>query len=244
VAAARLRPSIRNAPPNLGVEKEYWNSGDLVVAGIDEVGRGAWAGPLTVAVAVVPKQRRVYRIRDSKLLNEPEREALFDRIVQWCDDWAVGHATPVECDRLGMSQAQRLAASRAIEGLACTPDRMLVDGPWDFVARGNSRTIVHGDRTSLSIAAASILAKVTRDRLMRALSGNLPWYRFERNKGYPSPAHRAALQVWGPSTLHRTSWGFMDKLMWQKHPPTRQGDDGVERTSATNTLVETDSELR
>jgi len=219
VAAALLRPSIRGVSPNLRVEQEYWSSGARVVAGIDEVGRGAWAGPLTVAVAVLPKERRIYRVRDSKLLNEPEREAIFDRLAKWCDEWAVGHATADECDRLGMSQAQRLAASRALEGLTRLPDRVLVDGRWDFVARGNSHTIVHGDRTSLSIAAASILAKVTRDRLMRALSADLPWYRFERNKGYPSPAHRAAIQVWGPSTLHRTSWGFMDKLMWQKHPP-------------------------
>ncbi|HDK44840.1 MAG TPA: ribonuclease HII [Actinobacteria bacterium] len=212
---------MRGASPNLRVEQEYWNSGAGIVAGIDEVGRGAWAGPLTVAVAVLPKERRIYRVRDSKLLNEPEREAMFDRIAQWCDDWAVGHATAAECDRLGMSQAQRVAASRAIERLARQPDRVLVDGRWDFVARGNSHMIVHGDRTSLSIAAASILAKVTRDRLMRALSGDLPWYRLERNKGYASPTHRAALQVWGPSTLHRTSWRFMDKLMWRKHRTTR-----------------------
>ncbi|NIA24690.1 MAG: ribonuclease HII [Gammaproteobacteria bacterium] len=221
MATTRLRPSIRGVSPNLLVEQEYWNSGESVVAGIDEVGRGAWAGPLTIAVAVLPKRRRIYRVRDSKLLNEHEREALFDRVAEWCDDWAVGHATAAECDRLGMSQAQRLAASRAIGALHRQPDRVLVDGPWDFVARGNSHTIVHGDRTSLSIAAASILAKVTRDRLMRSLSSDLPWYRLERNKGYPSPAHRAALQVWGPSTLHRTSWGFMDKLMWQRRPAIR-----------------------
>jgi ribonuclease HII len=184
------------------------------VAGIDEVGRGAWAGPLTVAVAILPADRRIYKIRDSKALAEHQREALFDRIVQWCTDWGIGHAGPSECDALGMSEAQRLATSRALACLARQPDKILVDGNWDFVGRGNAETIVHGDRLSLSIAAASILAKVTRDRLMRALSDDLPWYRLDRNKGYPSPAHRAALQAWGPSAYHRRSWAFMDKLVW------------------------------
>jgi len=216
-----MRPSIRGLAPNMLVERGHWDSGDRVVAGIDEVGRGAWAGPLTVAIAVPPQQPRIYGVRDSKLLRESEREALFDRVAEWCEDWAVGHATAAECDRLGMSQAQRLAASRAIASLELLPDRLLVDGRWDFVARGNSHMIVHGDRTSLSIAAASILAKVTRDRLMRDISVDLPWYRLDHNKGYPSPAHQAALQVWGPSTLHRTSWAYMDKLLWRNQPRVR-----------------------
>lgn len=180
------------------------------------MGRGAWAGPLTIAVAVPPRGKRIYGVRDSKLLNEPEREAIFDRLADWCEDWAVGHASAAECDRLGMSAAQRIAAKRAIERLHRLPDRFLVDGKWDFVGRGTSHMIVRGDRTSVSIAAASILAKVTRDRLMRSLSEELPWFRFEHNKGYPSPAHRSALQVWGPSALHRTSWAYMDKLAWRK----------------------------
>ncbi len=211
-----MRPSLQNLAPTLRVEKTHWADGDDIVAGVDEVGRGAWAGPLTIAIAVPPKAKRIQRVRDSKLLTEAERESMFDRVASWCDDWAIGHATPSECDRLGMSEAQRLATRRALEDLRRPPDRVLVDGAWDFVGRGNSHTIVRGDRTSLSVAAASILAKVTRDRLMRDVARELPWYRFERNKGYPSPAHRAALQVWGPSNLHRTSWAFMDKLAWRK----------------------------
>src|SRR5690606_2934978 len=145
-----------------------WDEGADVVVGVDEVGRGAWAGPLTVGAVVVPVDRRVYKVRDSKLLTEPEREAIFDRVSTWARAWGVGHASPEECDELGMSDAQRLAARRAIEGLGVAPDAVLVDGNWDFV--GGAQRIVGGDRTSLSIAAASILAKVSRDRLMRSLA--------------------------------------------------------------------------
>jgi ribonuclease HII len=183
-----------------------------VVVGVDEVGRGSWAGPLSVGVAVVPRGRRVYKVRDSKLLTEEEREALFERIASWVDGWAVGHASADECDELGMSDAQRLAAQRALEDLGMTPDHVLVDGNWDFV--GGARRIVRGDRTSLSIAAASILAKVTRDRIMRDLAIHYPGYNFEGNKGYPCPVHKAALQAMGPSAIHRRSWVFMDHLMW------------------------------
>ncbi len=111
-----------------------------------------------------------------------------------------------------MSGAQRLAARRALDALGVEPDRILVDGRWDFVGRSNSRAIVKGDLTCLSIATASIVAKVTRDRIMRAVAPQHPPFAFERNKGYPSPAHRAALAEHGPTALHRTSWAFMDDL--------------------------------
>lgn len=176
------------------------------------MGRGAWAGPLTVGVAVVPQDRRIYKIRDSKMLTEPEREALFERIAEWCEDWAIGHASAGECDELGMSEAQRLAAQRALNGLRSHPDHVILDGNWDFV--GGARRIVRGDRLSLSIAAASILAKVTRDRIMRGRAAEFPGYNFEANKGYPCPTHKAALQAMGPSSIHRRSWVFMDHLAW------------------------------
>ena len=191
---------------------------------MDEVGRGAWAGPLTVGAAIVPLDRRVYKIRDSKLLTEDEREALFDRIAGWCAAWSVGHASHEECDELGMSDAQRLAAQRALAGLGTVPDHVLLDGKWDFV--GGATRIVRGDLTSLSIAAASILAKVSRDRMMREVADHHPGYNFEANKGYPCPVHKSALQAWGPSAIHRRSWVFMDHLMWngleRHHRPEAQ----------------------
>ena len=210
----RLRAAIRTKAPGLREERTLWDAGAEVVAGVDEVGRGAWAGPLTVGAAVVPRDKRVYKIRDSKMLTEDEREAMFARVASWVVAWSVGHASPQECDELGMSEAQRLAARRAIDGLGITPDAVLVDGNWDFVGRGTTKRIVRGDATSLTISAASILAKVTRDRLMRSGAHQYPGYVFHLNKGYPCPRHKAALQAQGPTAIHRRSWAFMDYLPW------------------------------
>ena len=207
-----LREALKRKVPSLAVERDLWDGGAGVVVGMDEVGRGAWAGPLTVGAAVLPCDRRVYKVRDSKMLTETEREALFARVAGWCRAWAVGHASPEECDELGMSEAQRLAARRALEALGLAPDVVLVDGTWDFV--GGARGIAGGDGSCLSIAAASILAKVTRDRIMRGEAEHYPAYWFESNKGYPGPRHRAALQWLGPSAIHRRSWVFMDSLVW------------------------------
>lgn len=210
----RLRKSLKTQVPNLAVERRMWGLGHGIVVGVDEVGRGAWAGPLSVGAAVIPKESRVYKIRDSKMLTEKERELLFDRVADWCVAWAVGHASHEECDQLGMSAAQRLAARRALDGLGVQPDRVLIDGNWDFVGGGRTSLIVKGDATTVSISAASVLAKVTRDRIMRREAENYPAFNFEGNKGYPCPVHKAALQAWGPTTLHRRSWAFMDGLIW------------------------------
>ena len=181
---------------------------------MDEVGRGAWAGPLMVGAAVLPRDRRVYKVRDSKMLAESERERLFDRVATWCTTWAVGAASQEECDTLGMSAAQRLAARRALDGLSTPVDRVLLDGNWDFVGTGNVDRLVKGDMRCLSIAAASILAKVTRDRYMRAVAENFPGFDFDLNKGYPCPRHKAALRGFGPTSIHRRTWVFMQHLPW------------------------------
>jgi ribonuclease HII len=213
-SAPPLRKALRGRSPSLTVERGLWEVGHDVVVGVDEVGRGAWAGPLMIGAVVVPRDRRVYKIRDSKMLTEREREALFDRITTWAAAWAVGAASQQECDELGMSEAQRVAARRAIEGLGVVPDQVLLDGKWDFVGGGKTRSIVKGDATCLSIAAASIVAKVTRDRIMRAEAEHFPGYSFDGNKGYPCPKHRMALAGMGPTTIHRRSWAFMDSIPW------------------------------
>lgn len=217
----QLRPSLRPKAPSLALERELWASGREVVVGIDEVGRGAWAGPISVGAAVLPPDKRVYKVRDSKMLTEDERERLYDRVASWCTAWAVGHATQVECDTLGMSEAQRLAARRALAALGVEPDHVLLDGRWDFVGKGPSATtrIVKGDAKCLSIAAASVLAKVTRDRLMRDEAPHFPGYDFDLNKGYPCPRHKAALKAWGPTSIHRRTWVFMESLPWGVRPP-------------------------
>ena len=232
-AAAPLRRALKGRAPGLRVERSLWSGGADVVAGVDEVGRGSWAGPLTVAAVVADPGTRIYKVRDSKMLNASEREVLHDRIRAWARAVSVGHATVTECAELGMADAQRLAARRAVDGLGLKVDHVLVDGSWNFLKprpdeTGGTEpdlddgpavtTIVRGDASSLSIAAASVVAKVTRDRLMVEAAQRYPAYWFASNKGYPCPRHIAALAAWGPSAIHRRRWVFMDDLRWSGVP--------------------------
>jgi len=210
----KLRKALKAKAPGLVEERGLWDLGHDIVVGIDEVGRGAWAGPLTIGAAIVPKDRRLYKLRDSKQLTELEREALFDRVADWCEAWSIGHVSHQECDQLGMSEAQRLAARRALEGLNRPIDAVLLDGNWDFVGHPVTKKVVKGDSKCLSIAAASILAKVSRDRLMRQTAEEFPAFNFDRNKGYPCPRHKIALHGYGPSAIHRRSWVFMESICW------------------------------
>lgn len=229
------RAGARRPVPTLELEEALCPSGGFV-AGIDEVGRGAWAGPLSVGVAVVAAGARVpVGLADSKRLSEPSREAMFEPVGAWCERWAVGHASPAECDELGMTRALGLACSRALGALAgeAWPAVLVVDGNVDFVSsaldligatapkwapparhRPRVHTVVGGDATCASVAAASVLAKVTRDRIMRALAPDFPPFDFDRNKGYPSPAHRRALDGYGTTSLHRRSWSYVSSLPW------------------------------
>ena len=204
-AARKVRPG--SPVPGVGHERPWWEQG-AVVAGIDEVGRGSWAGPVTYAAVVLRPERRIYKLRDSKLLDPDEREHLACRIETLAIGIGIGHASSTEIDAYGMSEAIRRAARRAVDALPVRPDVCLVDGNWDFLAGygTHNERIVHGDALSSSIAAASIVAKVTRDRLMVAASPDHPEYLFWSNKGYPSPPHRAALREHGPCRLHRQSW--------------------------------------
>jgi len=153
--------------------------------------------------------------RDSKQIAESQRDAVFDVVARTTAFWAVGLASAQECDALGMNAAQQLATKRALAQLGVKPDAAIVDGRWDFVAPHVARVIaeVKADTTCLSVAAASVLAKVTRDRLMREWAENFPQWHFDTNKGYPCPKHRMALQGYGPSAVHRTSWAFMPNFV-------------------------------
>jgi ribonuclease HII len=201
--------------PTRKIEQELWSRGFQTVVGIDEVGRGAWAGPLMVGAAVLPREKRVLGVRDSKMLTETERERLFDRIADWCVAWSVGAVSQEECDELGMAEAQRIACRRAVAGLGLVPDAAVSDGTWNFVSPcvAEVEMRVRADRHCLSVAAASILAKVVRDRQMRELSDEFPNWSFDTNKGYPCPKHKAALQGYGPSAIHRRTWVFMDNYV-------------------------------
>ncbi len=213
--------SAARRPPKRTLERELWDDGHEVVVGIDEVGRGAWAGPLMVGAAVLPRDRRVNGVRDSKVLTEVNRERLYGRIAGWCSAWAVGAASHGECDSLGMAEAQRLATRRAIAGLGVQPDAAVVDGSWNFVGDAVAHVVtrVKADRVCLPVAAASVLAKVTRDRLMREMAEHYPLWGFDGNKGYPCNVHRAALCAYGPSAIHRRTWVFMDHYVpWSGVP--------------------------
>lgn len=202
-------------PPTLLIERSLTG----VVCGVDEVGKGSWAGPLVVCVAVLDGtfSETDFVARDSKSVSEKKREQLFDIVDQQCSAWALGSATNEECDSLGMSAAQRLATTRAFGTLAergVHPDSAIVDGRWNFVSPNVPRVLmrVKADTESLSVAAASVLAKVSRDRLMRDEAARHPHWAFATNKGYPCPKHRAGLREHGVSPLHRTSWAFMENL--------------------------------
>ncbi len=193
--------------PGIGLERRWWDEG-AVVCGVDEVGRGAWAGPVTFGAVVLPSDRRMYKLRDSKMLDPLRREQLAERLAGFALAVSVGHASNEEIDELGMSDAMRLAARRAVDGLTVRPDVCLLDGNWDFLAGYGTRNerIKGGDARSASIAAASIAAKVARDRLMSEACPTFPAYRFSVNKGYPSPEHQAVLASDGPCLLHRLTW--------------------------------------
>jgi ribonuclease HII len=152
--------------------------------------------------------------RDSKILSEKKREELFDTVVAQCRDWSLGIVEASECDALGMSAAQRLATKRALESLTVTPDAVIADGKWDFVSPLVPRVMmqVKADAVSASVAAASVLAKVSRDRMMRQYAVQYPYWNFEGSKGYPCPKQRAGLREYGVTPLHRVSWAFMENL--------------------------------
>jgi len=203
--------------PTLRAERLCWEAGDQVVCGIDEVGRGSWAGPVTVA-AVVPPDRHLTGVRDSKMLLPDERERCAARVREWAVAIGVGHASHRECDELGMTAALRVAGNRALDELAAlgfVPDRIVLDGNHDYFRFGaRVKTIVKGDVSVLSVAAASVVAKVTRDAIMAAEAEHFPAYGFETNRGYPAPVHRCALAAYGPCAIHRRSWIFMESLPW------------------------------
>ena len=224
--------------PTLEVERRLWRAGHHWVAGIDEVGRGAWAGPLSVGVAVVHpgiRSRTIpYWLRDSKAIAEERREDVFPAVAAWCADAAVGHASARECDRFGMTAAWRLAAYRGLAALELRPDAVVVDGPHDLLrdrapaapgapaeevpdlppvaVPATVLAIVDADARCAAVSAASVIAKVVRDRLMREEAVHFPAYGFETNKGYPSPRHQIALRGYGLSSIHRRSWTYVADL--------------------------------
>ena len=181
----------------------------LITCGVDEAGRGPWAGPVTAAAVVLDPTRPIVGLTDSKALSEVRRDALAPQIRKRALAWCVAHASVEEIDSLNIREATFLAMSRAVEGVTsqCEPGMILIDG--NALPKGlpcAARAIVKGDLTEPAISAASILAKTTRDALMQDLDARHPGYGFARHKGYGTAAHTEALTRLGPSPAHRTSF--------------------------------------
>lgn len=207
-------PAMPFVPPTHRVERSIRaTTGAKVVAGIDEVGRGAWAGPVTVCAAVTGLRRPPEGLTDSKLLTAKRRTELARLLNGWVTAHALGHASSEEIDELGMTASLRLAATRALDALPVQPDAVILDGNHDYLgAPWQVRTVIKGDQSCIAVAAASVLAKVRRDAMMAELGAEHADFAFQDNAGYPSPVHKTALQALGPTPYHRMSWAFMDAL--------------------------------
>jgi len=197
--------------PSYEIENEYYLQG-LTVAGTDEAGRGPLAGPVFAAAVILPQGLIIEGLNDSKKLSEKKRELLYEVIKKEALSYAVATASVEEIDTLNILNASQLAMRRAVSMLSPSPDAVLVDGN---VARGfeiPARTVVKGDSISMSIAAASILAKVERDRLCLELDKEYPQYKLALHKGYPTKLHMDLVRQYGPSPIHRKTFlKFLDK---------------------------------
>ena len=192
----------------LKFETELWEQGLLKVAGVDEAGMAPLAGPVVAAAAILPRGYRLRGLDDSKKIMDPDkREALAEALKRDVVAWAVGRAEVEEIDQLNIYHAGLLAMRRAVEGLGLTPDYVLVDARTIPQCAAPQRGIIKGDSLSLSIAAASVLAKTTRDRLMAELDARYPGYGLAAHKGYPTAQHVAAIQALGVLPIHRRSFG-------------------------------------
>ena len=215
--------SATNIIDRFEFERVLWARGAWRVAGVDEAGRGPLAGPVVAAAVILPPQWSLTGLpceldglNDSKQLNVYQRE-VFYAVLTTRDDvqFAIARIEASQIDEINILQATHRAMNAALAQLRPPPEHVLVDGR-QVGSMGFSQTpIIKGDARSYSIAAASVLAKVTRDRLMRADADSYPPFEFDRNKGYPSPTHQRALRGYGLTAIHRRSWVYVDNLPWR-----------------------------
>ena len=203
-------------PPDFSLEQLALKNGATRVAGVDEVGRGPLAGPVTAAAVVLDPQNIPEGLNDSKALSAKKREALYDVIFE-AADVSIAHASVAEIDELNILRASHLAMERAVAGLSEAPDHLLIDG--NMIPRGltgSCEAVVKGDAKSLSISAASIVAKICRDRIMWDLAQQFPGYGWETNAGYPSKKHKDALVELGVTPHHRRSFKPVHNILYQE----------------------------
>lgn len=190
----------------LRYENQAHIKGYEIVCGVDEAGRGPLAGPVYAAAVVLPKGHIIDGVNDSKKLTEKKRELLFDKIISEAEDFSIAFATAEEIDEINILNATFLAMKRAVEGLRVKPDYAMIDGNREPYLDIPMETIVKGDAKSASIAAASILAKVSRDRYMLEMAEKYPQYHFEKHKGYGTKFHYEMLDQFGPCDIHRKTF--------------------------------------
>ena len=196
-------------------EKSLWQKDIKLVAGIDESGRGPLAGPVVAAVAIFPPFKKIEGIRDSKQLSPSRREQLFEFIIREALDWGVGIVSERIIEEINILQATRLAMIKAIQDMKTSPEFLLIDGPISLDVDISQKPIIKGDEKSFSIGAASIIAKVLRDRLMRKYHRLFPEYGFDKHKGYGTRKHLDALQTYGPCPIHRRTYEPVQRLLWK-----------------------------
>jgi ribonuclease HII len=211
--SARRRPSHRPHDAHLAHEYELRRAGFRRIAGLDEVGRGSLAGPVVAAAVILPARPRIKGLRDSKVLPRSRREALYEQIVARADGIGVGCIEVEVIDRVNILQATKLAMREALAHLPEPPDHLLIDALTIREAAYPQRAIIDGDAISSSIAAASIIAKVTRDRICDEMDIRFPSYGFGRHKGYGTRGHYAALVREGPCDWHRRSFAPIRMLL-------------------------------
>lgn len=194
------------------IEKEYIEKGFQVICGIDEAGRGPLAGPVCAAAVILPFGTEIPGLNDSKKLSEKKREALFPVITEKAVAYGIGFASEQEIDEINILSATFLAMRRAVEALNISPDLLLIDGNQKpKIGIGEEVTVVKGDMKSVSIAAASVLAKVSRDRYMLEKAREYPQYAFEKHKGYGTKLHYEKIAEFGVSPIHRKT--FLKKIL-------------------------------
>lgn len=192
-------------------ENKAYDDGFEIVCGIDEAGRGPLAGPVYAAAVILPKGHIVEGVNDSKKISEKKRDVLFDKVIDECLAYSIGIATEKEIDEINILQATFLAMRRAVDGLSIKPDIALIDGNKTPALEIEQRAIVKGDAKSANIAAASIIAKVSRDRYMLEMAKKYPEYQFEKHKGYGTKLHYEMIEKYGISPIHRIT--FLKKIL-------------------------------